>query len=236
MKLYLNQPQSTMKFKLHTTPATAALVLSFTGLMALQTDLLGGPLQPFNLTSLESSIKSSIESIETSLKLNPIEEALLNPKRLAPLPPEQIDVETLWLARVIFSESKRIEEQALVAWVVRNRVESRYRGKRSYESVALDPYQFSAFSDSSTKRSYYTNLTASSKYPGWQAALSVAYVVRHADATHRPFSKETRHFYSERSLGDHLAPKWASGQKPVVILYETVELDHRRFRFFEGIS
>jgi hypothetical protein len=236
MKLYPNQPLSTMKFKIHTTPVTAALVLSLTGLIALQTDLIGEPLRLLALTNIESSIESSIESVETSPKLNPIEEALLNPKRLAPLPPEQIDVETLWLARVIFSESKRIEEQALVAWVVRNRVESHYRGKRSYEGVALDPYQFSAFSHSSSKRSYYSTLTVNSKYPGWQAALSVAYVVRHADASHSPFSQETRHFYSERSLGDHLAPKWAMGQIPVAILYETVEIDIRRFRFFEGIS
>ncbi len=217
-----------MKFKFHTTPVTAALVLSFTGLIALQTDLLGRPLNLFT--------SNDVELVETSTGLNPIEEALLNPKRLAPLPPEKIDVETLWLARVIFSESKRVDEQALVAWVVRNRVDSKYRGKRSYEGVALDPYQFSAFSADSTKRSYYTNLTAHSNYPGWQTALRVAYDVRHADGAHRPFSRETRHFYSERSMSDNLAPEWAMGRQPVHIRYLSVDVDVRRFRFFEGVS
>ena len=217
-----------MKFKLHTAPVTAALVLSFTGMIALRTDLIGGPLQLG---------KAPIEvTVETSPKLNPIEEALRNPKRLAPLPPEQIDTETLWLARVIFSESKRIDEQALVAWVVRNRVETTYRGKGSYESVALDPHQFSAFSSHSTKKNYYTGLTVNSNVPGWQTAIRVAYDVRHAEAQHRPFSPYTRHFYSERSLGENIAPAWASGRNPVEIRYDSIVSDHWRFRFFEGVS
>jgi len=177
-----------------------------------------------------------MDSFENSPKLNPIEDALLNPRKLVPLPPEQIDVETLWLARVIFSESKRVDEQALVAWVVRNRVETRYRGKRSYQTVALDPHQFSAFRNTSTKRMFYTGLTAHSSDPGWQTALRVAYDVRHADSNYRPFSRETRHFYSERSLGDYDAPTWAEGKQPVQIRYRMVDLDDKRFRFFEGVS
>lgn len=228
MKQFVNQTKSIMKFKFHMTPVATALVLSFTGLLALQTDLLGGPLNFFAW--------NDAEVVEPNVDLNPIELALLNPIKLAPLPPENIDTETLWLARVIFSESKRVDEQALVAWVVRNRVDSRYRGKRSYEGVALDPHQFSAFSADSTKRAYYSNLTARSTYPGWQTALRVAYEVRHAEGSHRPFSLETRHFYSERSRGDSTAPDWAIGRRPVEIGYELVKLDVRRFRFFEGIS
>lgn len=217
-----------MKFKLHSKTFKAALFLSLVGLIALRTDIASS-----HLTSVPSDV---IESFENSPRLNPIEEALLNPRKLAPLPPEKIDVETLWLARVIFSESKRIDEQALVAWVVRNRVETKYRGMRSYESVALDPHQFSAFRDESTKRSYYTGLTAQSSTPGWQTALRVAYDVRHADARYRPFSRETRHFYSERSLGEFDAPTWATGKKPVEIRYQSIDVDHWRFRFFEGVS
>ncbi len=217
-----------MKFKLHTTPATAALVLSFTGLIALRSDLIAVPF----LTE-----RAPIEiQVENSPKLNPIEEALRNPTRLAPLPPEQIDTETLWLARVIFSESKRVEEQALVAWVVRNRVETSYRGKGSYESVALDPHQFSAFSSYSPKKYYYSSLDVDSNTPGWQTAMRVAYDVRHAEAKHRPFSPYTRHFYSERSLGENLAPTWASGRVPVRIHYTSLDVEHSRCRLFEGVA
>lgn len=46
--------------------------------------------------------------------------------------------EILWLARTIFSETKRPHEQELVAWVVRNRVETGYRGNATYEAAVLD--------------------------------------------------------------------------------------------------
>ncbi len=51
---------------------------------------------------------------------------IVDVRRLPVLPPQElkkIDNETLWLARCIYSETKRPEEQELVAWVVRNRVE-----------------------------------------------------------------------------------------------------------------
>lgn len=218
-----------MNYKLSSRLLSAAIVISSIGLIAFRSDILG-----ISMVHLEQV--PSKEITQSGLKLNPIEEALLNPKKFAPLPPEKIDVETLWLARAIFSESKRPEEQTLVAWVVRNRVETKYRGKRSYQSVILDPHQFSAFSSTSDKKPYYTGLTVKSDEPGWQTALQVAYAVRHAEGSFRPFSKETRHFYSERSLGDNLAPDWATGLHPVEIRYESVDLDHWRFRFFEGVS
>lgn len=218
-----------MNYKLSSRLLSAAIVLSSIGLIAFRSDILG-----ISLLHLEQV--PSKEITESGPKLNPLEEALLNPKKFTPLPPEKIDVETLWLARAIFSESKRLDEQALVAWVVRNRVDTSYRGKRSYQSVILDPHQFSAFSPSSQKKSFYTGLNAKSDEPGWQSALHIAYAVRHAEGSLRPFSKETRHFYSERSLGDNLAPDWAVGLHPVQIKYESVDLDHWRFRFFEGVS
>ncbi len=59
--------------------------------------------------------------------------------------PADLEEPTLWLARAIYSETKLPHEQELVAWVVRNRVETAYRGRRTYRAVVLDPYQFSAF-------------------------------------------------------------------------------------------
>ncbi|WP_243663594.1 cell wall hydrolase [Rhodothermus marinus] len=81
------------------------------------------------------------------------------------MPPEAIDSETLWLARVIYSETKRPEEMELVAWVVRNRVETRFRGKATYRDVVLDPFQFSAFIPYNPRRQYYMRLTPHSRRP-----------------------------------------------------------------------
>lgn len=164
-----------------------------------------------------------------------IRDVLQNPRRVTPFPLEKIDSETLWLARAIYSETKRPEEMELVAWVVRNRVETRYRGKASYESAVLDPFQFSAFNPGDRKRTYYSSLTPQSKARGFDNALRIAFSVRHADASYRPFSKKTRHFYSERSMVGVKHPNWASGGTKVNP-QRTFEIDEQRFRFFEGVS
>ena len=54
-----------------------------------------------------------------------IRRALLRPMSVRPLSPAFITPEILWLARAMYSETKRPHEQELVAWVVRNRLESR---------------------------------------------------------------------------------------------------------------
>ena len=55
------------------------------------------------------------------------------------------------------------------------RVELGYRGKATYQDVVLDPYQFSAFNPESRVRRYYASLEATSKAPGFQRALAIAY-------------------------------------------------------------
>jgi len=163
-----------------------------------------------------------------------VEKLTAQPHRLPVLPPHVIDAETLWLARGIFSESKQPHEQALVAWVIRNRVETRYRSKQSYQDVILDPYQFSAFNVNNIKRDFYVGLNPYSRTPGWQRALSIAYHVRMATDDYRPFAESVRHFYSERSLQDGAMPEWAVGLEP--ILPQTpFAIDKRRFRFFDGV-
>ena len=141
--------------------------------------------------------------------------------------------DVLWLARVIYSETKKPHEQELVAWVVRNRVETEYRGNDSYKEVVLDPWQFSAFNRNSPKRGHYTNLNWSSKAPGFQKALEIAEEVAAADTSVRPFSNETRHFYSEQSMVGRRAPAWASGKRPVKL---DRPVEARRFRFYEKVS
>ena len=163
------------------------------------------------------------------------ETAVSSLDKMPPLPPEAIDTETLWLARCIYSETKRPEEQELVAWAVRNRVETGYRGNYSYRETVLDPYQFSAFNPGNADRSFLLNLDRRSKSRGWQRTLKIAYHVLRANASQRPFSVRTRHFFSERSMLGGAHPNWAETHK-LVSVAKKYDLDKRRFRFYEDIS
>jgi hypothetical protein len=151
------------------------------------------------------------------------------------VPSSTVDESTLWLARAIYSETKLPHEQELVGWVIRNRVETGYRGQTTYKDVVLDPYQFSAFNPGATKRSFFLSLTPEVQLPSWQQALWIAHYVRHADPAYRPFSIETRHFYSERSMRGRDHPYWANGDRFVTPGFE-YQVNERRFRFFEEIS
>lgn len=146
----------------------------------------------------------------------------------------QVADDVLWLARAIYSETKRAYEQELVAWTIRNRVETNYRGKNSYERVVLDPWQYSAFNRNSPKRHHYMNLAATSTAKGFEKALRVAHEVYYADAHERPFDQTTRHFYSERSMVGGATPAWAVGQQPVELVDHNI--DPRRFRFYAAIA
>ena len=151
------------------------------------------------------------------------------------LPLNSVDSETLWLARCIFSETKDPEEMELVAWVVRNRVETRYRGQSTYQGAILDPFQFSAFNPATTTRFFYTSLPLTAQLPGWQDAIRIAYLVKTDDGRRRPFSTTTRHFYSELSMVGRSHPIWAIGLVPVEPS-EAFSINEKRFRFYEDIS
>lgn len=151
-----------------------------------------------------------------------------------PFSQDNVSEDVLWLARCIYSETKRTSEQELVAWVVRNRVETGYRGKRTYRGTVLDPYQFSAFNPGSAKRRLFLSLDADSDAAGWQKALEVAHLVYYSPESERPFDQLTRHFYSERSMRGGRAPAWARGKRPVQpVRYRP---DPRRFRFYSSIA
>lgn len=141
--------------------------------------------------------------------------------------------DVLWLARVIYSETKRPHEQELVAWVVRNRMETGYRGNTTYRDAILDPYQFSAFNPNSRKRAHYTSLTWNDDEAGFARAVAIAARVATAAESERPFSKTTRHFYSRRSMRGGAAPNWAHNRRPVT-LDRHVEPD--RFRFYDRVA
>ena len=158
-----------------------------------------------------------------------------DPQKMPIRAPDQIETETLWLARCIYSESKQPREQELIAWVIRNRVETNYRGNHTYRETVLDPYQFSAFNPGNPKRGYFTGLNAHSDAEGWERALAIAEHVRNADESQRPFARGTRHFYSERSMAGGRQPNWARGERPVRP-DRPYEIDAERFRFYSDVS
>jgi spore germination cell wall hydrolase CwlJ-like protein len=138
--------------------------------------------------------------------------------------------EILWLARLVYSETKRPDEQVLVAWVVRNRVETQYRGK-SYKEVALHDSQFSGLN--SFDRNYRHNITRNYGDSGdsWKNAVSVANAVYYADEVLRPFPKTVKHFYSPISVKSK--PSWAKGTEPIQVIKDTD--NSVRFAFYDKV-
>jgi len=139
--------------------------------------------------------------------------------------------EVLWLARLVYSETKRPEEQVLVAWVVRNRVEAGYKGK-SYKEVALHDSQFSGLN--SFDRNYRHNITRNYGDDGdaWENALSVAKAVYNAPEVLRPFPKTVKHFYSPISV--RVKPTWAKGSEPVQVVRDGSD-NTVRFAFYDSV-
>lgn len=162
------------------------------------------------------------------------------PARTRELATSQEREEWIWLARAVYSETKRPDEQELVAWVIRNRVETAYRGRDSYKRVILDPYQFSAFNPGSRKRRFYSALDTTTTREEWRQAMEIAKNVILADSTERPFPIDTRHFYSERSMPGYVnpdsgavAPQWATQGTPVSLVSHRI--DAKRFRFYRAV-
>lgn len=131
----------------------------------------------------------------------------------------------LWLARVIYSETKVKEEQIIVAWVVRNRVETDYRGATSYEDVARDPGQFSGLRKVSKLDYTDTDRRA------WMDTVAIARAVYFADPSLRPIARSVRHFYSPEALVRD--PNWARNKKPAVVLRD--DEGSVRFAFYDSI-
>lgn len=204
------------------TPAKAILV---TSLVAVLT----APMLAFSLVS-NTADRDALLADDIPVIHMPAVEVKATPE----FSTEEITDDVLWLARAIYSETKRAEEQELVAWTIRNRVETNYRRKRTYEATVLDPWQYSAFNAGSPKRHHYSSLAPTSTARGFQSALRIAYGVYHAAPTARPFPLTTRHFYSERSMVGGRTPKWARGKRPVRLVGR--DIDPRRFRFFAAIA
>ena len=134
--------------------------------------------------------------------------------------------EILWLARVLYSETKRASEQRLIAWVVRNRVETGFWDGHTYKAIATQPDQFSGLQPKHPHYDYNISLSYSdTDNSHWNQALSIARSIYYAPSSERPFSQMTRHFYSPHAVTRH--PQWASGQEAI----HTVEANDGRIRF-----
>ena len=141
--------------------------------------------------------------------------------------------EILWLARIVYSESKLSQEQIVVAWVVRNRVKSQFRGATSYEGVARDPNQFSGLTPGDNQYQINTKLDYGDiKNNSWQNSIEIARAVYFADESLNPIAPTVRHFYSPISVIKD--PKWVANKKPVLIMRDP-ETSFIRFAFYEGI-
>ncbi len=140
--------------------------------------------------------------------------------------------EILWLARILYSESKVREEQIVVAWVVRNRVESGFRGAKSYKDVATSKSQFSGLWPSDAQ--YKLNISRTYETVGdkaWDQSLGIAQAVYFANDFLRPIGKNVRHFYSPISVLKD--PAWTEGKKPAIVLRS--ETGAVRFAFYDGV-
>lgn len=139
----------------------------------------------------------------------------------------------LWLARIVYSETKVREEQIIVAWVVRNREESGFMGAETYKDVALSPNQFSGLWPSDAQ--YKINMSRGyddKKDAAWQQALSIAQAVYFADESLRPISENVKHFYSPSGvLRD---PSWIKGKKPALTMRD--DNGTVRFAFYESVQ
>lgn len=183
-----------------------------------------------------SAVQVRAEAIRAAATIPTSVNALSDPddvtSRLGQLTPIQLD-EVVWLARCMYSESDRPHEQELVAWVVRNRVETEYRG-RTYREVILEAKQFSAFNEPTKRRDHILSLSPETPLRSWQRTLEIALDVYQAPASERPFSQTVRHFYSPVSMVGGREPHWAdSGQ---ALSSSRLGVDRRRFIFFDDVD
>jgi spore germination cell wall hydrolase CwlJ-like protein len=143
----------------------------------------------------------------------------------------QVSEEILWFARTIYSETKKPEEQTLVAWVIRNRVESKYFPD-TYKEVVLQQGQFSGMH--AADKQFETNISMQyeDSSPAWDSALSIARAVYYADPIMRPLPAGVTHFFSPISVSR--TPTWAAATKPAHEVRDTAT-NSVRFAFYADI-
>ena len=141
--------------------------------------------------------------------------------------------EILWFARILYSETKDANEMRLVAWVVRNRVETGYRGN-TYETVAKSRNQFSGLSPADSNYKINTTLDYDDTHPAWKKALATAEEVFYASEDERPFAQNVRHFYSPVSVSSR--PSWIHSGDLALVVPSSTPNGAARFEFYSGVK
>jgi len=149
----------------------------------------------------------------------------------APIELGNSEAEILWFARAVYSETKIADEQVLVAWVIRNRVESE-RYPDSYKEVVLDPNQFSGLSPRDENYGLNISRSYTSQGLGWETALSAAEGVYYSDGVLRPIGSNVYHFYSPMAVRN--IPEWAVGENPERTVRD-MKNGYTRFAFYADI-
>lgn len=139
--------------------------------------------------------------------------------------------EILWLARIMYSETKRADEQRLIGWVVRNRVDTGYTG-RTYEDVAKHSNQFSGLQPYDARYEHNISRWRSSPGKSWEAALQIAKEVYFADSSERPIALTTRHFYSPNAVAK--TPVWAQNRQAAELVKDP-QTKRVRFALYDKI-
>jgi spore germination cell wall hydrolase CwlJ-like protein len=142
------------------------------------------------------------------------------------------DNEILWFARAIYSETKIPAEQALIAWVIRNRVESP-KYPDTYREVVLQNGQFSGFSPRDAQYRVNTTLSFAQHSPAWDSAVATAKAVYSADPALRPLGGTVLHFYSPVSVSAE--PQWAEGKVAYQVIHDQ-KTNKVRFAFYADIN
>lgn len=139
--------------------------------------------------------------------------------------------EILWLARIMYSETKRLDEQRIIGWVVRNRVDTGYTG-RTYENVAKHSGQFSGLHPYDNRYEHNMSRWYSSSGKSWQQALSLAKEIYFADDSERPLALTTRHFYSPNAASR--TPAWAKNRQAVQVIKDP-HTNQVRFALYDKV-
>lgn len=137
----------------------------------------------------------------------------------------------LWLARVLYSETKLAHEMPYIGWVVRNRVELGHRafdyeaGVNNYKGASLARSQFSGLHPRLDRNAVH-NLSMDYGMvgnPAWDNALDIAESIYYSDGSDRVLSQRVVYFYSPTVISP---PNWASSSR------EAHRFPSNRFAFY----
>mgnify|MGYP002761283547 FL=1 len=123
--------------------------------------------------------------------------------------------EAQWIARAVYSESKKFSNYEYIAWTIRNRMASE-RYPDNARSVVLQEDQFSAFRNPEKREKLLKMKYPETKNTYFRRAYRIALYVLNSDRSVNPMPEVT-HFYMEDTMKRAYGverPSWAEGRDP----------------------